>query len=288
MSGRRRLLALNPDPAAATPSAGSRGRVREMLGLEGFVSAFGGWAVAGAALALGLGGFAKGVVGFALPLVALSGMGSFLPFETAVALLILPTVVANVFQSLRDGVGAALGSFRSHWRLILPLMVMITLSAQLLVALPDRILFGGIGLLITLFAISQLAGWRPRIAQAHRRAWQWATGLVGGFVGGIAGIWGPPVVMYLIATDTPKVETVRVQALCFLFGALVLVGAHVASGVLNPVTAPMSAWLVLPTVGAMFAGYLIQDRLDQRRFRAVTLMVLVAAGINLLRRAATG
>ena len=55
---------------------------------------------------------------------------------------------------------------------------------------------------------------------------------------------------------------------------------------LDAVTAPMSAWLALPTLAAMFAGYLVQDRLDQERFRRVTLIVLVAAGLNLLRRAA--
>jgi hypothetical protein len=34
----------------------------------------------------------------------------------------------------------------------------------------------------------------------------------------------------------------------------------------------------------MFAGYLVQDRLDQVVFRRVTLIVLVIAGLNLLRR----
>ena len=54
---------------------------------------------------------------------------------------------------------------------------------------------------------------------------------------------------------------------------------------LNPVTLPASAWLVLPTMGAMFLGYRVQDRLDQEVFRRVTLAVLVLSGLNLLRRA---
>ena len=67
--------------------------------MEAFVAAFGTAAAVGAALALAAGGFAKGVVGFALPLIALSAMGSFLPYDAAVALLIVPTLVSNVFQS---------------------------------------------------------------------------------------------------------------------------------------------------------------------------------------------
>ena len=53
-------------------------------------------------------------------------------------------------------------------------------------------------------------------------------------------------------------------------------------------TLPASAWLVLPTMAAMFAGYRVHDRLDQRRFLTATLVVLVLTGLNLLRRAAVG
>ena len=56
-----------------------------MLGLEGFIADYGGTALAVAVAALAAGGFAKGVVGFALPLIALSLAGSFLPYDVAVA-----------------------------------------------------------------------------------------------------------------------------------------------------------------------------------------------------------
>ena len=54
---------------------------------------------------------------------------------------------------------------------------------------------------------------------------------------------------------------------------------------LNPVTLPASAWMVLPTMAAMFVGYRVHDRLDQERFRRLTLVVLVLTGLNLVRRA---
>ena len=77
-----------------------------MLGLEGFVAVYGPAAAVGATAALAAGGFAKGVVGFALPLIALSVAGSFLPYDVAVALLIVPMLVSNLFQTLRNGLGA--------------------------------------------------------------------------------------------------------------------------------------------------------------------------------------
>lgn len=255
------------------------------MGVDGFLAAYGPAAAAGAALSLAAGGFAKGVVGFALPLVALSAMGSFLPLQAALALLIAPTLVSNVFQALRNGAGAAWTSLVTYWRLNLVLVVAIAASAQLVATLPERLLFGLLGGAIALFGLSQLAGWRPTFPARRRGAVEVGVGLVGGFFGGIGGVWGPPVVLYLLAAGVPRVEMVRAQALCFLAGSVVLVAAHLRSGVLNPVTAPMSAWLVLPTVAAMFAGYLVQDRLDQERFRRITLAVLVVAGLNLVRRA---
>jgi uncharacterized protein len=256
--------------------------------LDGFLAAFGPLAAFGAVAALAAGGFAKGVVGFALPLIALSALGSFLPFEVALGLLIVPTLVSNAFQASRNGLAAAWESVVDHWLLLAILVVMIALCAQLVVVLPDWALFGMLGGFVTLFGASQLAGWRPRLRPERRRVWEMAAGLVGGFFGGISAIFGPPVVMYLLAAEVQKVEMVRVQALCFLAGSLVLVGAHFASGVLNAVTAPMSAALVIPTLAAMFVGYMVQDRLDQELFRRITLVVLVVAGLNLVRRALAG
>ncbi len=255
-----------------------------MLGLEAFAAEFGWVAFAGAGAALAAGGFTKGVIGFALPLVALSTMGSFLPFEVAVALLILPTLVSNAFQSLRNGFGAAWLSLLKYRLLLAILMVMIALCAQLLTVLPPRALFALLGVAITVFGASQLVGFRLRFDPAHRTIVEAVVALVAGFFGGISGIWGPPVTMYLLALNTPKVEMVRVQSLSFFAGSLVLVAAHVRSGVLDAVTVPVSAWLVLPTMAAMFLGYRVQDRLDQEVFRRVTLVVLILAGLNLLRR----
>ena len=50
-------------------------------------------------------------------------------------------------------------------------------------------------------------------------------------------------------------------------------------------TLPVSVWMTVPTMLAMFVGYRVHDRLDQRRFLTLTLAVLVLSGLNLLRRA---
>jgi uncharacterized membrane protein YfcA len=197
-----------------------------MIGLDALIAEHGGAAAAGAALAFAAGGFAKGVVGFALPLIAVSIIGSFVPYEVAVALLVVPTLVSNVSQTLRQGFGAALGTLRDFWWMNLVLVAMIALSARLVVALPDRLLFGILGAAVCAFGLTQLAGWRLRFRLEHRRAVETAVAMIGGFFGGLSGVWGPPIVMYLLAAHLPKAEMIRAQSLSFLLGAIVLLFAY--------------------------------------------------------------
>ena len=80
------------------------------------------------------------------------------------------------------------------------------------------------------------------------------------------------------------VATWRKLSIAVLASMALLLGAHAGSGVLNPATASTGV-LMLPTVAlGMWLGLVVQDRLDQERFRRVTLAVLVLAGLNLLRR----
>lgn len=256
-----------------------------MIGLDHFVATYGLAATLGAAFAMAAGGFAKGVVGFALPLVGVSLAGSFVPFDVAVALLIVPMLVSNLVQGLRGGLAAALTTARRFWLILAILGVTIALSAQLVVVLPERALFAILGSVVTGFATIQLAGWRPRFPAQRRTLVEALVSVAAGFLGGVSGIWGPPLVLYLITLDLPKTEMVRAQSLMFLLGSIVLFFAHLHSGVLDATTLPASIWMTVPAMLAMFIGYEVHDRLDQDVFRRATLVVLVLTGLNLLRRA---
>ena len=241
-----------------------------------------------AVLATLLGGFVKGAVGFAMPMVMISVMGSFLPPEVALAALIVPTVVTNLWQALRGGFSAAWGSARKFRVYICVVLICIALSAQLVRILPASTLFLILGLPIILFAAMQLVGWRPSIRPEHRRRAELMIASFAGFVGGMSGVWGPPTVAYLTAIGTPKAEHMRTQGVVYASGALVLFVAHLRSGVLNAQTLPLSTALILPAILGMVIGTWANDRMDQERFRKATLAVLVIAGLNLVRRGLLG
>ncbi len=234
------------------------------------------------------GGFVKGVVGFALPMIVISGIGSFMPAEVAVAALIVPTVVTNVLQAFRTGLDNAVDSFKRFWRFNLVLFAMILLSAQLVTILPENVLFIILGGPIILFAMLPLAGWQPRVRAGFERVTEFFVALTAGFFGGLTGVWGPPTILYLNALDIPKAEHVRIQGVIYLLGSVLLFSAHVKSGVLTEETLPYSILLVPAALVGQAIGLRMQDRLDQALFKRLTLIVLVIAGLNLLRRGLMG
>jgi uncharacterized membrane protein YfcA len=58
--------------------------------------------------------------------------------------------------------------------------------------------------------------------------------------------------------------------------------------VLNELTAPFSVVLLIPAFVGMQLGFWLSDRLNPDVFRKATLVVLVLAGANLVRRAVVG
>lgn len=238
------------------------------------------------ALAIGItlfAGFVKGAVGFAMPLVMISTFSAFLSPETALAGLILPTLVTNVSQAFRQGVAAAWGSVRKYWRMIAATILFIIISGQFVREIPKQAFLILLGVPVTAYAAAQLTGRTLALKLEHRNRAEWALGAVGGLYGGIAGVWGPPVLIYLLSIQAEKREMMRVTGVIFLIGAVVLLGVHLQTGVMNRATVPFSAVLVLPALAGLMLGYRLQDRLPQARFRRWTQGLLVLTGLNLIR-----
>ena len=232
-------------------------------------------------------GLVKGIVGFALPMVFISGLSLILPPEMALAGLILPTLVTNGVQALAQGPKAALVSTRQFSVFLVSGLVLLLTSAQLVLQIPREIFLGGIGIMVVSFSLLQLSGYRFQVRRENKGI-AFLVGSMTGFVGGLSGVWGPPTVAYLTAMNTKKEDQVRVQGVVYGLGAVALLFAHIASGILTWSTLQLSAVLVLPAMAGLWIGRRFQKHIDQALFSKATLAVLVVAGLNLLRLAWAG
>jgi uncharacterized membrane protein YfcA len=246
------------------------------------------WALAAALVVTFAGGFVKGAVGFAMPLVMISGLSLFLEPTVAIAGVILPIVVSNFMQVARYGLAEAKSAVAEYWRYILIVCVTIVIVAQFVPRISTQTMYLVIGVPVVILSLIQLLGLRFHVGPEHRRLADWGIGALAGGLGGLTGTWGPPTVLYLLALDTPEARQMLVQGVVYGLGSVSLLAGHLKSGVLNATTAPFSAALLIPAFLGMRAGFRLHEGLDPDVFRRITLVVLVIAGANLVRRGLTG
>jgi uncharacterized membrane protein YfcA len=244
-------------------------------------------ALAAAAAVTLFAGFVKGAVGFAMPLIMVSAFSAFLPPEVALAGLILPTLATNLLQAFRQGWRPALQTALTYRRFLVATVVFIAVSAQVFDLIPRLAYLLLLGVPVTAFALLQLMGVPLALPLRHRSRAEWGLGIIGGLYGGVSGIWGPPLLVFLLSTGVAKIEMVRAQGVVFLIGAIALLAAHLGTGLASGERLALSALLVVPAMAGMLAGYQVQDRLDQGVFRRWTQGLLVLTGLNLVRQAFT-
>lgn len=243
------------------------------------------WAFWAAVAVTFVAGVVKGVVGFAMPIVMVSLFSAFLPPEYALAGLILPVLTTNLHQTLRDGVRPAMEAGWTIRRFVIATVVFIFVSAPFAESIPPATFLLLLGVPITAYAVMQMSGKHIEIPHHRANAAQWGLGAIAGLYGGVSGIWGPPLIIYLLAMDYPKLENMRMQGVVFLIGAVVLLAAHLGTGLMTGDRLLFSAALIVPGFLGMMVGYRLQDKLDQKRFRWWTQVMLIVTGLNLVRQA---
>jgi len=229
-----------------------------------------------------LGGSVKGAFGFGLPLVAVPLLASVTAPATAVSLMFIPVLVANVWQAFQGGYYRA--ALRRFWPFILALSVSMMVSVQFVASVDPRTVSWMLGFIVVTFAAYQLAS--PKFT-VHPRSEIWMTPLIGvvaGMIGGISGLYGLPLVVYLVTLKIPKDEFVATMSICNLLGSFPLFGMLAWHGFLDAEIAVASGvGAVLAWLGVL-AGTWSRNRIPQDTFRKILLCLLVLVGVNLFRR----
>ncbi len=243
--------------------------------------------IAAFAVAL-LAGFVKGAVGFAMPLILISGLTLMMDPRLAIAGVVIPTFASNLLQIARAGRAEARAAFWDLWLFIAAMCVMVFAVAQMLSFIPTRAIYLAVGGPVLAMSLVQLAGLRFSVPAGRRQGWDIGVGALAGSVGGLGGIWGPPTILYLMALGVDRARQMAAQGVVYFTGSVILLAGHLTSGLLDRQTLPFSLMLLVPVGLGMWLGFRTGDRLDAVLMRRATLCVLVVAALNLLRRGIWG
>ncbi|MDP6391233.1 MAG: sulfite exporter TauE/SafE family protein [Alphaproteobacteria bacterium] len=241
------------------------------------------WNVAVVLFAFIAGGTVKGVLGIGIPLVAVPLLVEIMPPATTISLLVIPILAANAWQGLIEG-GHLREATRRFWPAMVTLVVGSTVGAHFLATADPATALLVLGLIVVVFAASQLLKLDfPEPGRAERVLTP-LVGLVAGVLGGIATFFGPPIILYLVTLRLPKDEFVGTIALLYLIGTIPLFLVLAVRDVLGwSEIATSAVGTVVVFIGIVFGRWL-RDRVSQDAFRTGLLLFLVVMGINLIRR----
>lgn len=229
-----------------------------------------------------LGGLAKGTFGLGMPFLALPVLVLVLPYQIAVALFLIPNFTANFQQAVRLGLWRQNLS-RFLW-LIIPMLVVIPFMVQVLIRIEQQTGLLILGLISLAFVTTQVFPYKLVVDAAWQSRLNPIVGTAAGVLCGVSGLYGPVLIVYLLALRIPKDEFVSALALMYFLGSFPLYGSLAFAGVLT-LDAAIISCIGAVIIGAMILiGQKIRDRLNEERYRNLVLVLLFCIGVDLLRR----
>jgi len=264
------------------------------------------WALCAVAVVFLAGGVVKGGIGLGLPTVSIGLMAIWMPVSEAAAILILPVILTNIWQSF---FGTALKLILTRlWTMLIALVIGSAAAAILIASANQALADGLLGTMLILYAGLALSGARFSVPVRAEPVLSPIIGLATGLISGATAIFVIPAVPYLqslnfasgrpgreddptdptLATDETMIKDALIQSL----GITVLVAsAGLALGLGAKGNLPLE--VVVPgligtstAILGMVAGRKIRNRLSLEVFRRWVLSALIVLGLVMVSRAA--
>jgi uncharacterized protein len=224
-------------------------------------------------------GFVKGVVGLGLPTVSMGLLSVLMPPSQALAIVIVPAVVTNIWQTfigpyLRDIV-------RRLWPLMLGTAIGIWLNRGSLTGPYAHYVPIALGVLLVIYAIVGLSKFAFKVGRGNEK---WVGGIVGlitGMISAATGVQVIPSMPFMQAIGMEKDELVQALGVFFTVATLALSINLTAAGLLSASTALPGAIAMVCSFAGMFIGQTVRSRMPSEAFRRWFLIAMIFLGIYL-------
>lgn len=223
-----------------------------------------------------LAGWIKGVVGMGLPTVAMGALGLVMAPVQAAALLVVPSLVTNVWQFMAGPSKQAV--LRRFASMMLLVCLGTAIGIQFLTSGSSRWPSLALGSVLTLYAV--IALFLPKFSVSQKAEFRLSP-IVGGITGilaGATGVFAVPAVPYLSALGLTKDELIQALGLSFTVSTVALAVALGASGSFSSENLVASAGAVVPALAGMFIGQHTRNRIEPAAFRKWFLVSMLLVG----------
>ncbi|APR38668.1 sulfite exporter TauE/SafE family protein [Paraburkholderia sp. SOS3] len=244
------------------------------------LQAFDTLALIGIALALVLGGMVKGITGIGVPLVAMPILVHFLPVQQAVLLLSMPIILGNIPQALEGG--ELLQTVRKISAPLIGTVIGNVAGVSLLIRLEPHDALAMSGATLIVAAGLMLAAPKLKLAPPLVKPVGFALGFGAALMESIASVPGPLLAMYLIATGATGRAFTKQIAIILVVSIVTLVTTFSSGARANGFDLLISAAASVPAIAGMLVIRPLRDRLHPLAFRAVVLVCVLAAAVQMI------
>ncbi|MBH3069645.1 sulfite exporter TauE/SafE family protein [Serratia marcescens] len=226
-----------------------------------------------------LAGTVKGAIGLTVSMGLLSLM---MPPGQAAALLLLPSLITNLWQLL---CGPRLGALcRRLWPMMLCVTLGTLLSAGTLTAIDGRLAPLALGICLTGYALLGFTRFDWRVSAAAEPWLGPLCGLLTGVLTGATGVFVIPAVPYLNALGLARDDLVQALGLSFTVSTLALAAGLAWHQALPGALLGVSLLALLPALAGMWLGGIARRHSSPLIFRRLFFIGLFILGVEIIWR----
>jgi hypothetical protein len=228
-------------------------------------------------------GLVKGVVGMGLPTVSLGLLALAFGPKEAIALMLVPSLVTNIWQGVTGG--ALMVLLKRLWSLLAMVCVGVWFGAGILERADAGYVSGGLGLILVVYAAISLM--TPQMGSPGRRE-IWLSPLLGGVNGILTGLTGTfvvPGVPYLQALGLDRIALVQAMGILFTTSTIALAVSLSGHDLLPRELGLLSAIALAPALVGMVGGQWVRRKISESLFRTILYWSLALLGAFLAVRA---
>jgi uncharacterized membrane protein YfcA len=223
-----------------------------------------------------LAGWVKGVTGMGLPMVAMGMLGLVMAPVQAAALLVIPSLVTNVWQFAAGPGKAAIAKRLATMMLCICLGTF--LGIRFLTSGSSRWPSIALGAVLAIYAVVALFLPKFAIPVRFERRLSPIVGAVTGVLTGATGLFVIPAVPYLSALRFTKDELVQALGLSFTVSTVALAIALGSTSSFSSGALLGSFLAMAPALLGMFIGQRTRDRIPPAAFRKWFFIAMLVLG----------
>jgi len=229
-----------------------------------------------------LAGFIKGVIGLGLPTISMGLLAIVMPPIEAAALLILPSLLTNVWQMVA---GPSLPStIRRLWPMMLAVCLGTWAGMGLMTGGHARYGTVLLGVALAAYALTGLAAVRFTMPKQREPLYGPLTGGITGLITAATGVFVIPAVPYLQAIGLEKEDLVQALGLSFTVSTVALSVNVAQAGALNVSIAGLTIGALAISCVGMWVGQTLRQQLAPAVFRRWFFIGLLLLGVYLVVR----